>query len=51
MNMKQADYFTYQNKIKALKHEMELIVAQMDGISTSIKNVLRSWKSWTIISR
>ncbi|MEQ1557740.1 MAG: hypothetical protein ABL933_02210 [Methyloglobulus sp.] len=39
METNQADYFTYQNKIKALKHEMELVVTQMNTVSASIKNV------------
>jgi hypothetical protein len=39
MNANQADSFTYQNKIKSLKHEMELIVIKMDDVCASIKTV------------
>jgi hypothetical protein len=39
MKTNQADSFTYQNNIKSLKHEMEMIVAQIDNISSLIKKV------------
>ena len=39
MNANQADSFTYQNEIKSLKHEMELIVSKMDDVCASIKTV------------
>jgi|GEM_PF-5957552 len=39
MNANQVGYFTYQNKVKALKHETELVIAQMDNVLSSIKNV------------
>ena len=39
MNANQPDSFAYQNEIKSLKHEMELIVSKMDDVCASIKTV------------
>jgi hypothetical protein len=39
MDTHQIDNFTYQNKVKSLKHELELIVTKMDDVCSSIKNV------------
>lgn len=36
---KEVDSFTYYNKIKALNHEMALIVTKMDEVCSSIKTV------------
>jgi hypothetical protein len=39
MNTNQPDFFTYQNEIKSLKHEMELIVSKMDDVCALIKTL------------
>ena len=39
MDTHQIDNFTYQNKVKSLKHELELIVTKMDDVCSSIKTV------------
>jgi hypothetical protein len=39
MNTNQPDFFTHQNEIKSLKHEMELIVSKMDDVCALIKTL------------
>ena len=38
--MKEADYFTYNNKINFLKNEIELVVTKQDEVNTAVKRVL-----------
>jgi hypothetical protein len=46
--MKEADYFTYYNKINFLKHEIEIIVTKQDEVNTAVKRVFHELEELSV---